>query len=125
MTQSRHPSSRRRSEEKKKEAEDVFVEKTLEFAQWSKDNSQVLVLVGIVAVVLVAGGLYYANYRASWEDRAVAQLEQVTASMGFGDRETAKADLFQYVDQFEGSVYSLEARLTLGGQLRARARPMS
>ena len=115
MSPSRKASSRRREE--KKEAEDVFVEKTMEFAQWAKDNSQILILAGIILVVVVAGAIYYFNYRTSWEDQAVARLEQVQASLGFGDRETAKADLYQYVEQFQGSVYALEARLTLGQTL--------
>ena len=116
MSQSRHPTSRRTAEEKK-EAEDVFVEKTLELIKWAKDHSQTLILVGIVAVVVVAGGLYYRNYRSSWEEQAVAQLEQVQASMSYGDRETGKADLYQYLDQFEGTVYAMEARLVLGQAL--------
>lgn len=113
MTQSRHPSSRRRAEEKR-EAEDVFVEKTLDLIQWAKNNSQTLVLVGIVVAVLAAGGIYYKNYRSSWEEQAVTRLEQVQAAFGFGDRETAKASLAEYVDQFEGTVYAMEARLVLG-----------
>ena len=116
MSQTKHPSSRRVAEEKK-ETEDVFVEKTLELIQLAKDNSQTLILVGIVMVVLVAGGLYYKNYRNSWEEQAVGRLEQVQAAFGYGDRETAEADLYQYLDQFDGTVYALEARLTLGQAL--------
>ncbi len=122
MSQTRHPSSRRQPEEKK-EAEDVFIEKTLELIQWAKDNTQMLVLVGIVLVVLVAGGLYYRNYRTSLEEQAVARLEQVQSAFAFGDRETAKADLYQYVDQFEGTVYALEARLVLGQALLEEGTP--
>jgi len=118
MSQSRHPTSRRRTGEKeKKEAEDVFVEKTLELVQWAKDRSQLLLLAGIALVVVVAGGIYYMNYRSSWEDQAVARLEQVQAAFGFGERETAEADLYQYIEQFEGTVYALEARLVLGQAL--------
>lgn len=113
MSQSRIPSSRRGGEGKK-EAEDIFVEKTLELVKWAKANSQALVLAGIVVVVLTAGGLYYRNYRSSWEEQAVARLEAVQASAAFGEREAAKADLYQYIDQFEGSLYALEARLILG-----------
>ena len=116
MSQSRHPSSRRVAEEKK-ESEDAFVEKTLELIQWAKDNSQILTLVGIVLVVLTAGGIYYKNYRSSWEEQAVTRLEAVQAAFGFGDRETAKADLYQYLDQFDGTVYAMEARLVLGQAL--------
>ncbi|MGD2123359.1 MAG: tetratricopeptide repeat protein [Gemmatimonadota bacterium] len=117
MSQSRHPSSRRRASEEKKEAEDVFVEKTLELIQWAKDNSQILILAGIVLVVVVAGTIYYTNYRTSWQEQAVARLEQVQNSFAFGDRETAEADLYQYLEQFEGTVYALEARLVLGQAL--------
>jgi len=117
MSQSKHPSSRRVSGEEKKEAEDIFVEKILQLIQWAKDNSQTLILVGIVLVVVVAGGLYYRNYRSSWEEQAVTQLEQVQATFTFGDREAAKADLYQYLNQFEGTVYAMEARLVLGQAL--------
>lgn len=116
MSQTRHPSSRRVAEEKK-ETEDIFVEKTLELIQWAKDNSQTLMLVGIVLVVLVAGGLYYRNYRSSWEEQAVAQLEDVQIAFGGGDREAAKADLYQYLERFDGTVYAMEARLVLGQSL--------
>jgi predicted negative regulator of RcsB-dependent stress response len=117
MSQSRHPSARRRASEEKKEAEDVFVEKTLELIQWAKDNSQTLILVGIVLVVVVAGAVYYTNYRSSLQEQAVARLEQVQSTFAFGDRETAEADLRQYLEQFEGTVYALEARLVLGQAL--------
>ena len=103
--------------EQKKDAGDVFVEKTLEAASWAKNNGQTLTLLGIVIVVLAAGGLYYRNYRSSWEDQAIARLEQVQASFNMGDREVAKGELQQYLEQFDGSVYALEARLILGQAL--------
>ncbi|MFC1791857.1 YfgM family protein [Gemmatimonadota bacterium] len=108
-----HPSSRRKPEEKK-EAEDIFVEKTLELTRWAKANTQALILAGVVVGILVAGGLYYANYRSSLREQAIAQLEQVQSTVGFGDREAAKIQLNQYLGQFEGTVYALEARLILG-----------
>ncbi len=117
MNPSKKPSSRRPTTEGKKEAEDVFVEKTLEVVQWAKDNSQMLVLIGIVMVVLVAGGIYYRNYRSGWEEQAVTRLEAVQSNFAFGDRETAKVDLYQYLEQFDGTVYALEARLVLGQAL--------
>ena len=122
MSQTKHPSSRGKPEEKN-EAEDVFVEKILGLIQWAKNSSQTLILVGIVLVVLVAGGLYYRNYRSSWEEQAVAQLEQVQAAFSYGDRETAKAQLNQYLSQFEGTVYALEARLILGQALLEEGTP--
>jgi predicted negative regulator of RcsB-dependent stress response len=117
MSRSKKPTSSPRPEEKKKDAEDVFVEKTLEAASWARRNSQALILAAIVVVVLVAGGIYYRNYRTSWEDQAIARLEQVQASFAAGDREAAKGELRQYLEQFDGSVYALEARLILGQAL--------
>lgn len=119
MSRAKKSTSSPRPEEKKKkkEAEDVFVEKTLEAASWAKRNSQALILAAIVVVVLVAGGIYYRNYRTSWDDQAIARLEQVQASFAVGDREAAKGELRQYLEQFDGSVYALEARLILGQAL--------
>ncbi len=68
-------------------------------------------------VVVVAGVFYYINYRSSVRERAIAQLEQVQATLATGDRETAKTQLQQYIDAFDGTVYALEARLTLGQAL--------
>jgi predicted negative regulator of RcsB-dependent stress response len=114
MPQSRHPSSRRRPDEKKEVVEDAFVDKTLEVVRWSKANAQILLLGAIVVVVVFAGLFYYRSYRASVREQAVAQLEQVQGIVAFGERETAKAELYQYLDRFEGTPYALEARLMLG-----------
>jgi predicted negative regulator of RcsB-dependent stress response len=113
MTHHRHPSSRRKPEEKK-DAEDIFVEKILGTIDWARANSQVLVLVGIAAVILLSGAWYYRNYRVSVRQQAIAELEQVQQAVGFGDRETAKADLYRYLERFEDSPYAMEARLVLG-----------
>ncbi len=113
MAQQRHPSSRRKREEPK-EAEDIFVEKILEATDWARSNAQALVLVGIVAVVVIAGGFYYFGYRGTVREQAIAQLEQVQAAAGMGDRDEARAQLYQYLERFDGTVYALEARLTLG-----------
>ena len=124
MSETRHPASSPGPEgKKKKEAEDVFVEKTLEVIKWSKERSQTLMLIGIVLVVAAAGIVYYVKYRSSWEEQAVARLEQVQSAMIFGDQETGKADLYQYIEQFEGTVYSMEARLILGQALLEEGTP--
>lgn len=118
MAQSRRPSSRRpsssRRPEEKKHAEDAFAEQTLKLVRWAKANTQILFLAVIVLVVGIAGIFYYRSYRASLREQAVAQLEHVHATVGSGDLEAAKAQLYQYLDRFEGTVYALEARLVLG-----------
>jgi predicted negative regulator of RcsB-dependent stress response len=113
MTKHRHPTSRRAPEEKK-EAEDVFVEKVLEATSWAKKNSQVLTILGVAVVILMAGGVYYQNWKGAQTQRAVAQLEQVQQAVAFGEREEAKASLNQYLASFEGTPYAMEARLLLG-----------
>ena len=113
MAHHRHPSSRRKPEEQK-EAEDVFVEKIMEATSWAKANGQTLTLIGIVAVVVIAGAFYYYNYRGTLQEQAVAQFEQVQTTAATGSREEAEAQLYQYLERFEGTVYALEARLTLG-----------
>jgi len=113
MTPKPHPSARRAPEDKPK-TEDVFVDKVLSTGAWAKANSQTLVLMGIVVVVVAAGGLYYANYRSSVREQAIAQLEQVQQTVSFGERDAAVATLREYVDRFDGTVYALEARVLLG-----------
>ena len=122
MSPKKQSASRQRPEEKK-QAEDAFVEKILELIKWSKENSQVLFLVGIVLVVLVAGGMYYSNYKNAMAERAITQLEMVQTSVGLGDQEEAKTQLYQYLDQFDGTVYALEARLILGQLLLEQGNP--
>ena len=113
MTKHRHPTSRRKQEEKK-EAEDVFVEKVLQISTWAKKNSQALTIAAVAAVILVAAGLYIRSVRAYRIQQAVAQLEQVQQQAAFGEREQAKSSLLQYLATFEGTPYALEARLVLG-----------
>ena len=116
MPKGRRASTRHRGGEKK-EVEDIFAEKVLEFTNWAKENTQVVLLSLIVVGLLVAGGFYYRNYRSSVKERAVAQLEEVEATLGYGDRETAKTQLRQYINTFDGTVYALEARVTLAQTL--------
>jgi predicted negative regulator of RcsB-dependent stress response len=113
MNPPRHASSKHKPEEKK-EAEDVFVEKVLQATKWAKANTQFLVFAGVVIVVVVAGTMYYGAWRDSQTDRAVAQLEQLQQSVTFGERESAKASLVQFIEAFGGTPFELEARLILG-----------
>ncbi len=118
----KHPSSSRRSEEKK-EAEDIFVEKVMESSRWAKANSQLLILAGVAIAVLVAGVFYYQSWQAGQTERAVAELEQVQQAVAFGDREEAKTALYRYLEAFDGTPYALEARLTLGQALLEDSHP--
>ena len=94
--------------------DDVFVARTLEFSEWARQNTQVLVIFGIVLALLVGGVLYYANYRQGLRQQAVLELERIQQTLGVGETETAKAELLTYVDRFGGTPYAGEARLLLG-----------
>ncbi len=116
MTPSRHPSSRRKQEEKK-EAEDVFVEKILETSKWAQAHSQILIVAAVAVVIVVFGAIYYGKWHGTQTQRAVAQLEQLQQSASFGDRGSTKTSLNQYIETFGGTPYALEARLLLGQML--------
>lgn len=125
MTKHRHPSSRRRAPEEKKEAEDIFVEKVVEASTWAKKNSQALVIAAVALVILVAAGLYVRNVRANRMQQAVAQLEQVQQQVAYGERDQAIAALNQYLSTFDGTPYALEARLVLGQVYLQQGEPTS
>ena len=110
----RHPKARRTRKQTKDDGEDAFIAGILDFSNWAKENQQVLTVAGIVAVILVAGGLYYASYRSQLSEQATEQLETIYQSVGINDIEGAKVDLATFLDRFAGTPYEAEARLLLG-----------
>jgi predicted negative regulator of RcsB-dependent stress response len=111
----RHPGQRRLASDSTQENEDdIFVANVLELGNWAKRNQQLLTIVGVVAVLAVAAGLYYANFRRSQVDRAANQLEQIHRTMELQDTEGAKQQLVVFIDQFSGTPYAGEARMLLG-----------
>ena len=110
----KHPRSRRTRKQSTDDGEDAFIASILDFSNWAKGNQQVLTVVGVVASILVAGGLYYSNYRAQLTEQATEQLETIYQSVGMSDVEGAKVDLATFLDRFGGTPYEAEARLLLG-----------
>lgn len=94
--------------------DDVFVARTLEFSEWARQNTQILVIFGIVLALVVGGTLYYASYRQGLRQQAVLDLERIQQTLGVGESEAAKAELLTYLDRFGGTPYAGEARLLLG-----------
>lgn len=113
MAKRQSTSTRRKSGGSQAEAEDVFVAKVVEYSTWARRNTQTLILTGVVLVVIVAGLIYYVNFRESRDLQAVQRLEQVQVTANFGDPETAKAELTQYIDNFGSTPYAAEARMLL------------
>lgn len=110
----RHPTSRRTRKQSKDDGEDAFIASILDFTNWAKDNQQVLTVAGVVAVILIAGALYYGSYRSQLHEQAAEQLEVIYQSVAINDVEGAKVDLATYLDRFGGTPYEGEARLLLG-----------
>ncbi len=110
----KHKHPRRRPGSEQHEPDDVFVAKVFEFSTWARKNSQSLILGTVALAVLLAGGLYFRDYRGTLNDQAIAELEVVQQAVAIGEVDPAKALLLQYLERFESTVYAHEARLLLG-----------
>jgi len=110
----KHPGARRRAKDKDHDPDDVFIAKTLELSQWAQSNQQLLTMLGVVLILAVAGGIYYANYRTGLSQQAGNQLEQIHQTIALQDREGAKSELATFLQRFDGTAYAGEARLLLG-----------
>lgn len=110
----RHPtSSRRPKKDAASEQEDAFLAKVYGASTWAEQNSQMLILLGVVLAVLVGGAFYYVNYRANLTEQAILQLEQIQQGVMVGDQEAAKTQLRTYIGRFDGTPHANEARLLL------------
>lgn len=110
----RHPGSGRVRRDSSQDAEDAFVARILDFSNWAKGNQQLLTVFAVVFAILVAGGLYFRNYRAQLGGQAAQQMEAIYQSISIADTEGAKIDLATFLDRFGGTPYESEARLVLG-----------
>jgi predicted negative regulator of RcsB-dependent stress response len=111
---SKHPGSRRTRPQSESEPDDVFVARVLHFGKWAEANQQLLTVLIIVAGILVAGLLYYRNYRSSLNVQAAQQLELVYQTASIQDMEGAVNELTTFLERFSGTAYEGEARLVLG-----------
>lgn len=110
----RHPTpGRKKTGDHGHEADDIFVAKVVEYSTWARKNTQTLVLVGIVLAVIVGGLVYWTTYRESRQVNAIQRLEEIQATVSLGDPATAKAELSQFIESFEGTTQALEARIAL------------
>lgn len=94
-------------------ADDAFVARVFEASTWAEKNTQTLILLGIVLLVLGGGVFYWLSYRSNLTETAGVQLEQIRQMTQMGDPETARAELDQFIETFGGTPYAAEARLAL------------
>jgi predicted negative regulator of RcsB-dependent stress response len=118
----RHPTSKRRRSQADV-PEDIFVEKTLVVSSWASQNRQALTLGAIGLAVLLAGGLYYLNYRSGHLEQAAIELERVRNNVMVGDTAAATVELGQYLGAFGNTPYAAEASLLLAELHLAKGNP--
>jgi len=110
----KHPGARKIHRDANEDPDDLFVAKVLHAGKWSRANQQLLSVIGVVAIIAVAGIVYYGNFRDQLEQQAAQQLESVHQSIALQDREGAKNELITFLERFSGTAYEGEARLLLG-----------
>jgi len=72
-----HRQNRKRPGKQTSEAEDAFVAGVFQASTWAKQNTQTLVLMGIVLAVVLGGVVYWVDFQADRTQQAVVQLEQI------------------------------------------------
>jgi len=110
----RHPGARRTHPEQGNDPDDIFLAKVLHVGKWATSNQQLLTVLGVVAVIVIAGVVYYGNYQGALVEQAAQELESVHQSIAIQDREGAKDELVTFLGRFSGTAYEGEARLLLG-----------
>lgn len=107
----KHPAARR--VHRVESDDDVFVSGVLESSVWAKTHGRSL-LIGVVAlIVIVAGTIYWRNYRADLRDRATVELTPVRQTVIEGNRQLAIRDLTAYIEKYGSTPSADEARLLL------------
>ena len=107
----KHPGASRVRRER--HDEDVFVESVLESSVWAKQHGRTIIIAGAAAFLLLAGGIYYRNYRSELNDRANGQLNQVRQTVMSGNKQLAATDLKTYIAHFGNTPSCAEARTML------------
>ncbi|MEX2466379.1 MAG: tetratricopeptide repeat protein [Gemmatimonadota bacterium] len=103
-----------RTNRSKEEPDDLFIARVLDLRRWAQSNQQVMTVLGVLAVIAVAGVIYYGNYRGSLNEQAAQQLELVHQSISIEDRQGAQDQLITFLERYGGTAYEGEARLLLG-----------
>ncbi len=74
----RHPCARRTHQEHDSDPDDIFLAKVLDVGKWASANQQLLTVFGVVAVIAIAGVVYYGNYQEALAQQAVEIIRRVT-----------------------------------------------
>ena len=113
MSKRKHPSTRRKPQTSH-EQDDAFVASAIDVTEWARTHRQALTLLVVAVGLLMAGGIYYMNFRRSMTIEAVNRLESIHQTIAISAFEDAKAQLSTFLDQFEGTDQAREAVILLG-----------
>lgn len=108
--------------------EDAFIRALNRFIAWSQENTGVLVLVTVLAVVAVGGTLYWRSYQQNLEERASAELSTLQTRIAQQARQGAPVlavtdSLQAFLQRFDGTPSAREARILLARQQLGEGRP--
>ncbi len=94
--------------------DDAFIGRLIEISAWAQRNTQTLIIGVIATALLVAGVVYYFNFRTATADRAVTELERIQQSVGLVSTQESVAELNGFIERFSGTPSAWEARLIIG-----------
>lgn len=98
-------------------AEDPIHEQLSAALKWTMDNRNLLIALGVVFVLIVAGGNYYLKQRQAQADDASALLLQGLTEYNEGDFAAARAALTELLEERSGTPAAQSAQLFLANTL--------
>lgn len=108
----RHPTGRRVHREAT-DPDDVFLARLLEFSTWARQHLRLLVAGVIVLAIAIFAVVQYFDYRETMAERAAIRLLEVRSTAAAGNTALAARDLETFLDDFEGTPATTEARMLL------------
>ena len=94
-------------------AEDALTARALGAWQWARENTQMVIVAGVVLAVAVGAGIYYYDYQQNLQMQAAQELERIHQTMAAAQPQTARTELESFLSRFGDTSYGTEARLLL------------
>lgn len=109
MAKKRRPSSKGSDT-----SEDALSARLAALSRWLQENTQVVIIAGIVLAIAVAAGLYYYDFQQDVRMQAAEEFERIQQTVvGVGDTQTAVTELQTFLERFGETPLAPEARLLL------------
>lgn len=95
-------------------SEDALSARLIALSAWMRENTQVVIIAGIVAAIAVAAGLYYYDFQQDLRMQAAEEFERIQQTVvGVGDTQTAVTELQTFLERFGDTPLASEARLLM------------